>query len=148
MEETREYLMERLPGNGELEELKKLLEFGHTQEEIDIAMGNAIAYSQIEVAEYLISLGADISHWDFDGVYYSVHNNEIEGLKFAVKNGVDVNINDGQLLNTAIITVYNTKDPTILKYLLENGANTKLLSSEIMNAFGRDDIKEIIKNNN
>ena len=146
MEETREYLIEKLPGDGKLEELKKLLESGHTQKEIDIALGNAIAYSHTEVAKYLISLGADISHWDYDGVYYSVHNNEIEGLKFAIGQGVDVNINNGQLLNTAVITVYNTQDPTILKYLLENGADTKLLTKKTMDAFETDEIKEIIKN--
>lgn len=145
MEESREYLIERLPGWGKLEELKKLLEPRHTQEEIDIALGNAIAFSQIEVAEFLLSLGADISHWDYDGVYNSVHNNEIEGLKFAIKQGVDVNINNGQLLNTAVITVYNTKDPTTLKYLLEKGADLNFLSEDIMEAFGNKEIKEIIK---
>lgn len=55
MEETRKYLIERLPGDGKLVELKELLEKGHTQKEIDIALGNAIAYSQIEIAEYLLS---------------------------------------------------------------------------------------------
>ena len=146
MEETREYLIERLSGDGKLEELKKLLETEHTQKELDIALGNAIAYSQIEVAEYLLSLGADISHWRYDGVYYSVHNNEIEGLKFAIRKGVDVNINNGQLLNTAVITVYNSKDPTILKYLLENGADTNLLTKDTIDAFGTEEIKGIIKN--
>ena len=128
MEETREYLIERLPGLGKLEDLKLLLEPKHTQEEINIALGNAIAYYMIEVAEYLISLGADISHWDYEGVYYAVHNNEVEGLKFSVEQGVDVNINNGQLLNTSIITAYNEKDTTILKWLLENGADISLLS--------------------
>lgn len=146
MEDSRDYLIERLAGWGKLEELKKLIAPKHTQEEIDIALGNAIAYSQIEVAKYLISLGADISHWNFDGVYYAVHNNEIEGVKFAIKKGVDVNINNGQLLNTAIITAHNTKDPTILLYLLKNGANTSLFSEEIIKAFATNDIKEIIKN--
>jgi hypothetical protein len=146
MEETREYLIERLPGHGKLEELKKLLESGHTQKEIDIALGNAIAYSQIEVAEYRISLGADISHYNYNGVYYSVHNNEIVGLKFAIRQGVDVNINNGQLLNAAVITVYNTKDPTTLIYLLEKGADTGLLNIETMDEFATEEIKEIIKN--
>ena len=145
MKESREYLTERLPGWGELEELKKLFESNYTQEEINIALGNAIAYSQIEVAKYLISLGADISNCDFDGVYYAVHNNEIEGLKFAIAQGVDVNINNGLLLNTAIITAYNTKDTTTLKYLLTNGADTSLLSKDTLEAFGTDTIKEIIK---
>lgn len=145
MEETREYLIERLSGDGKLEELKKLLKSGHTQKEINIALGNAVAYSQIEVAEYLMSQGADISHWDYFGVYYSVHNNEIDGLKFAIRQGVDVNLNNGQLLNTAVIAIYNTKDPTILKYLLDKGAGPNLLTIETMDVFGTDKIKEVIE---
>ncbi|WP_459210041.1 hypothetical protein [Aquimarina rhabdastrellae] len=146
MEELRRYLIERLSRDGKIEELKRNLNTGYTQEEINIALGNAIAYSHIKIAKYLISKGADISHWNFDGVYYSVHNNEIEGLKFAIKQGVDVNVNRGQLLNTAIITAYNTKDFTILKYLLANGADTKLLSKETIDSFGTDEIKNIVKN--
>ena len=146
MEETREYLIERLPGLGKLEDLKLLLEPKHTQEEINIALGNAIACSKIEVAEYLISLGADISHWDYEGIYYAVHNNEVEGLKFSVEQGVDVNINNGQLLNTSIITAYNEKDTTILKWLLENGADISLLSKKTLSAFETEQIKEVIKN--
>ena len=146
MEDSRDYLIEKLSGLGKLEELKELLESKHTQEEIDIALGNAIAYSQVETAAYLISLGADISYQDYDGVYYAVHNNELEGLVFAMKQGVDVNINKGQLLNTSIITAYNTTDSTILKYLLKNGADTSLLSDEILNVFGTHELREIIKN--
>jgi len=146
MEESRDYLIERLSGDGKVEELKKLLEAKHTQEEIDIALGIAIAYSRIKTATYLISLGADISYQDYDGVYYAVHNNEFEGFLFAMKQGVDVNINNGQLLNTAIITAFNTKDSTILEYLLKNGADSSLLSEEIMNAFGTKELKKIITN--
>lgn len=146
MEESRSAKIEILAGDGNLTELKSLLEPGHTQLEIDVALENAIAYSQLETAEYLISIGADLSNYDYQGTYYAVHNNEIEGLKFAIQKGVDININNGQLLNTAIITVYNTKDPTTLKYLLDNGADTNLLSKATMDAFGTDEIKEIIKN--
>ncbi|CAM1366519.1 hypothetical protein [Tenacibaculum xiamenense] len=146
MEDSRKIKIEALAGDGNLTELKSLLEPGHTQLEIDVALENAIAYSQIETAEYLISNGADLSNYDYQGTYYAVHNNEIEGLKFAIQKGVDININNGQLLNTAIITVYNTKDPTTLKYLLDKGADTKLLSKDIMASFGTYEIKEIIKN--
>jgi uncharacterized protein len=144
MEESRNNLIETLSGSGKLDELKKLLEPNYTQEEIDNALINSIAYSQNEMAKYLISLGADISYGKYEGVYYAVHNNELEGLKFALCQGVDVNINDGQLINTSIVTAYNTKDVTILKYLLEKGADTSLLSEEIMNTFGTNELKEII----
>ncbi len=138
--------IEILAGDGNLTELKKILDSGYSQLELDIALENAIAYSQIETAHYLLGLGADFSNYDYQGTYYAVHNNEIEGLKFAIERGVDVNINDGKLLNTGIVTVYNTKDPKTLNYLLENGADLKFLSKKIMDAFGNNEIKEIIKN--
>ena len=146
MEESRDYLIERLPGQGKLDELKELLEPNYTQEEINIALVNALAYSQIEIAEYLISLGADMSHWDYDGVYYAVHNNEIEGLKFSIEHGVNVNINNGQLLNTSIITAYNEKDTSILKWLLENDADTSLIENKTLKAFGTVEINKLINN--
>ncbi|WP_435263281.1 hypothetical protein [Tenacibaculum sp. nBUS_03] len=145
MKDSRSIKIEVLAGDGNLTELKSLLEPGHIQLEIDVALESAIAYSQIETAEYLVSIGGNLSNYEYQGTYYAVHNNEVEGLKFAIQKGVDVNINKGQLLNTAIITVYNTKDPTTLKYLLDKGADPKLLSKDIMDAFGIDEIKEIIK---
>lgn len=144
--ESRQTQIEILAGDGNLTELKKIFDSGYSQLELDVSLENAIAYSQIKTADYLLELGADFSNYDYQGTYYAVHNNEIEGLKFAIERGVDVNINDGQLLNTAIVTVYNTKDPSTLNYLLENGADLKFLSKEIMDAYGNNEIKEIIKN--
>lgn len=143
--ENRQTQIEILAGDGNLAELKNIFESGYSQLELDVALENAIAYSRIKTAEYLLDLGADFSNYNYQGTYYAVHNNEIEGLKFAIERGVDVNINNGQLLNEAIVTVYNTKDPMILNYLLENGADLKFLSKEIMDAFGNNEINEIIK---
>lgn len=145
----REYQIERNAGWGNLEELKALLDFGYTQTEIDLALGSAIAYSRIEIAKYLISLGADISYQDYDGVYYSVHNNEIDGLKFAISLGIDVNLKNGILLNTGIFTANNTKDIEIVKILLENGADTNLITEKVLQVverFGTPELKEILKN--
>ena len=44
----------------------------------------------ILVVWFLISLGAELSNYDYQGTYYAVHNNELEGLQFAVNNGVDI----------------------------------------------------------
>ncbi len=143
MEESRQYKIETLAGDGNLLELKTILESGYTQLEIDIAFENAIAYSQLETADYLLSLGADFSNYNYQGVYYAVHNNELEGLKYSISNGVDVNINKGILLNTAVMTVINTKDTKILKWLLENGADTKYLNSESLEFVKRYRTEEI-----
>ena len=113
MEESRKNLIEKLSGNGKLEELKTI-------------MGSN--YTQLEIANYLISIGVEFSNYEYQGVYYAVHNNEIEGFIFAINNRVDVNINERQLINTSIITAYNYKDITILKWPLKNRTNNFLIS--------------------
>jgi hypothetical protein len=97
MEEPRNLEIERFAGNGNIAELKKLFGTAYTQQDIDIALENAIAYSQIQTAEYLLFLGADFATNGYNGVYYAVHNNELEGLKFAISKGVDVNGQTTQL---------------------------------------------------
>jgi hypothetical protein len=72
MAESRQYKIESFARDGNLPELQKLLEAGYSQVEIDIALENAIAYSQLEIADYLLSLGADFSNHDYQGVYYAV----------------------------------------------------------------------------
>jgi ankyrin repeat protein len=147
--ESRQNKIEILAGDGNIDDLKNLLEPTHTQLEINTALENAIAYSQIKTAEYLLSLGADISNYDYQGAYYAVHNNELEGLKFAIENGVDINVNDGMLLNTGVETAINTKSTELVKWLLDNGANSKLLTTQslkLIDNFGTNDLKSLVKN--
>jgi hypothetical protein len=137
-----------LAGHGETVELKKLFESGHSQLEIDVALENAIAYSQIITAEYLLSLGAEISNYNYQGAYYAAHNNELEGVKFAVAHGVDINVNNGMLLNTSVVTAINTKSIELVKWLLDNGADPKLISFNSMKlvyAYGNDELQELIR---
>ena len=143
---SRQTQIEILAGNGNLTELKRIFDLGYSQLELNVTLENAISFSRIKTTEYLLELGADFSYENYKGTYYAVHNNEIKGLKFAIERGVDVNINHGELLNTAIVTVHNTQDTTILNYLLKNGADPSFLSKEIMDAYGTREIKELIKN--
>jgi hypothetical protein len=148
MEESRQYKIERLAGEGALMELRELLGTNFTQLEIDIALESSIAYSQIKTAEYLLSLGAIFSNYDYQGVYYAVHNNELEGLKFSILNGVDINVNNGMLLNTSIITSTNTKNIEIVKWLLDNGADLRYLTEEslkVVNNYGTEELKHLIR---
>lgn len=147
--ELRQTQIETLAGDGNIEELKKLFESGYTQLEIDIALENSIAYSQVKTAEYLLSLGADFSNYDYQGTYYAVHNNELEGLKFAISNGVDLNINNGMLLNESVMTAINTKSVELIKWLLDNGANAKLVTNQslkLITEYGTDELKYLMKN--
>jgi len=146
--ESRQPEIEMLAGDGNLEELRLLFKLGYSQLEIDIAFENAIAYSQIETAKYLLSLNADLSNYEYQGVYYAVHNNELEGLRFAISNGVDININNGMLLNTSIVTAINTKSTDLIKWLLDNGANPALLTKEsllLADNFGNAELSSVIK---
>jgi len=130
MEVSGQQTIEILAGDGNLDELTKLLAPGYNQLEIDIALENAIAYSQISTARYLLSLGAKFSNHEYQGVYYAVHNNELEGLKFAILNGADIDVNNGMLLNTSIMTAINTKSVELVKWLLDTGSNAKLLTKQ------------------
>jgi hypothetical protein len=79
----------------------------------------------------------------------SVHNNEIDGLKYAISKGVDINVKNGMLLNTGVLTVVNTKKVEILRWLLVNGADTQFLtkdSMELIDRYGTQELKEMIKN--
>ncbi|HTE10188.1 MAG TPA: hypothetical protein VK645_04445 [Chitinophagaceae bacterium] len=144
MEASRLQTIEILAGDGNLDELTKLLAPGYNQLEIDIALENAIAYSQISTAGYLLSLGAKFSNHEYQGVYYAVHNNELKGLRFAISRGVDINVNNGMLLNTSIETAINTKSVELVKWLLDNGANAKLLTKQslkLVEDFGSPELK-------
>lgn len=149
MDLDRQSNIELLAGyRGKLDELKILLGQSFTQLEIDTALGNAIAYSCIDTADYLLNLGARLDHYDYDGVYYAVHNNQLEGLKYAISKGVDINVNEGMLLNTSIITTTNTKDIAIIKWLLDNGANINYLTKDslfILDKYGTRELKDLIK---
>ncbi|MBA6316949.1 hypothetical protein [Cellulophaga baltica] len=151
MIESRSYKIEDFAGKGELERLKKLLGNDYTQLEIDIALGNALAYSRIETADYLLSLGADFSNYNYDGVYYAAHNNELDGLKYAVAKGVDINVREVMILNTSIMTFINEKDIKLIRWLLENGADINHLtqsSKELIERYGTDELKSIIEESN
>jgi hypothetical protein len=129
--------IEEFAGEGATAELQRLFASGHSQEEIDAALGNAIAYSQLETAEYLLSLGADLTADGYIGVYYAAHNNELEGLKFAISKGVDINVENGMLLNVAVETACNTKSNEIIEWLIQHGADIQLLTPGMIER-GRD----------
>lgn len=149
MDLDRQSNIELLAGyRDKLDELKILLGQSYTQLELDTALENAIAYSRIDTADYLLTLGARFENYNYQGVYYAVHNNKLEGLKYAISKGVDINVNEGQLLRTSIITTINSKDLTLIKWLLDNGASVKYLNQEhfdLVDRYGTKEFKELIK---
>lgn len=141
--QNRQTEIEILAGNGNLDELISLLSDSYTQLEIDTALENAVAYSRIETAKYLMSLGGDLSNYNYQSVYYAAHNNEIEGLKFAVDNGVDINVNNGMLINVSIMTCLNEKNINLIKWLVENGANINFLTKENLSLVDKYENQEL-----
>ena len=89
-------------------------------------------------------LDANFSNYDYQGVYYAVHNNEIEGLKFAIENGVDIDINEGMIINTSILTCINNESNEIIKWIINKGANLSLLTTENINLVRRYGNSELI----
>ncbi|MGB3586382.1 MAG: ankyrin repeat domain-containing protein [Tunicatimonas sp.] len=148
MENARQNKIEDLACEGKLVELKTLIECGFSQAEIDTALVNAIAYSQISTAKYLLSLGADIFAHGCNGLYYAVHNNELEGVKFSISKGIDINTDNGMPINTSIFTSTNSGNTEITKWLIKNGADPKLLTVEslrIAKQYGTGDLKSLLK---
>lgn len=149
MSESRKEQIESYSLHGDTIRLKKLFDVSYTQSEIDIALELAVAYSYIETADYLLSLGADLTANGYNGVYYAVHNDELKGLQFAINNGVDINVNNGMLLNTSIMTALNSKSIVLIKWLFENGATKALLTKQslgLVAEYGNEELKAFIKN--
>lgn len=149
MTQTRSNCIEQLAGDGALDQLKNILGKQPNQFDLDIALENAIAYSQLETAEYLLSVGADLSHQNYQGTYYAAHNGEAEGVKYAISKGVDMNINDGMILNTSIVSSINTQSTKMLQWILENGADLNYLTSDswnLINTYGNKELKNMIEN--
>lgn len=149
MKQTKSDGIEQLAGDGALDQLKNILGEQPKQFDLDIALENAVAYSQLETAEYLLSLGADLSYQNYQGTYYAVHNGEIEGVKYVISKGVDVNVNDGMILNTSIVSTINTQNTKMLQWILENGANLNYLTIDswsLINTYGNKELKSLIGN--
>lgn len=148
MVEDREFKIEQLSEEGNLEELKDVLGSDYSQEEIDLALSIAIAFANIETANYLISLDADISWKNYEGAYYAIHNDKMEGLQFAISQGVDVNVNEGMFLNASVMSSTNTQNIEIVEFLLSKGADINLLSKDMKNVakgFGSNQLTKLLK---
>lgn len=147
MNPKKESTIINLASEGQFDKLKDIL--GHTpsQRELNIALENSLAYSFIDIAEFALSKGASFSFNNYEGSYYAVHNNELNGLKFLISKGVDINVNNGMLLNTSILTSINTNDFKITKWLILNGADKSLLSKQsllLINKYGSNKFRELL----
>ena len=148
MEKARAYNIEVYAGDGELEKLKEVLGKNPSQEDLDIALINAIAYSQLETADALLLLGASFSNYNYQAVYYVVHNDELEGLQYAISKGVDINIQQGMILNESIITAINSKSTVLLEWVLKNNADLKFItknSLKLVQKYGTNEIKQLLQ---
>jgi len=146
--ESRITQIEDLSKDGHLEALRQILEPAGTQYEYDVALIVALAYSHLTIAEYLLSRGADISFANYDGVYWTVQNNELASLQFALSKGVDINFSNGILIKTAVEMTINEKDITLITWMLENGADAALLCSSSLNnikQYGTAELKHLLE---
>ena len=71
MSDSRISRIEDAASEGNLSNLKEILETGFRQIEIDAGLVCAVAYSHVEVGEYLLCLGADLSYDNNSAAYYA-----------------------------------------------------------------------------
>ena len=138
--------IETAANEGNLPTLKRLLGETPSQEEIDSAFTGAMAEAKIDVLKYLLSIGGDFSAWDYQGLYYATYSTDTTGLEFAIANGVDINVRNGMLLNSSIITALNKKDNSMVKWILENGGDANLLSDQskiLLKRYGGEELKRL-----
>ncbi|TGE29881.1 ankyrin repeat domain-containing protein [Hymenobacter metallicola] len=96
-----------------------LVAAGLDQDSLNQALTCAVAYSHLELAEYLLEHAAQLSWGDDDPLRYAVENGEVAATKFCLARGIAVNVHNGMVLNRAAISM----PPEFLTWLIEQGAD-------------------------
>ena len=130
---------------GDLPAVKALVEAGADLEvETGIGRTPLLESRSWDVSKYLISVGADVNHIgeENENVFLDeIYLGNFERVKFFIENGANVNLStyhmdsiEGYPKTTALeLAVYSDKDQAynIAKLLLENGADSKQIDSNI-----------------
>ncbi len=116
--------------SGNLDAVKEVFSTECAQAELDHALEVAIAYSHTDIADFLIEKGADISANGHQGIYFAAFNGELDGVKYALTKGVDINAQNGLILNTAIETALNSQDLSFVEWVLSHGADASLVNEK------------------
>ena len=144
---VRDFNLELFSGDGELTKLKEMLSDKYTQLDIDNALINAVAYGKKEVADYLISLGADISYGDMKVFIMRFITMSWKALNMQFQKELIINVNDGMILNAAIYTTIQKKCTELLNWIVENKASIELLtqdSKDLLQKYGTKRQQELI----
>jgi ankyrin repeat protein len=99
-----------------------LVQTGLDQESLNQAFSCAIAYSHLELAEYLLVQGADLTWGDNESLRCAVSNGEVGGTQFCLSRGIDVNVENGMVLREAAMSMPHE----FLIWLLERGADVNI----------------------
>ncbi|MGB4849615.1 MAG: ankyrin repeat domain-containing protein [Saprospiraceae bacterium] len=105
-----------------LDAVKQLIQKGSDQSILNAGLTSAVAYGHIELADFFIEKGADLTCNNFDPLYWACHNQNESAIKYVLSKGVDINVQDGLILWMSSISM----DYEFIKWLLENGADINL----------------------
>ena len=86
----------------------------------------AVVYLRIEIVQFLLDNGADV-HWNDDEVFRrAARMGDLEIVKLLIEYGAYVNN------NSALMNAVERKNLSIIRFLIENGANSSIVPIEIM----------------
>ena len=105
-----------------------LVQTGIDQESLNQAFSCAIAYSHLELAEYLLAQGAELTWGDNESLRCAVSNGEVGGTQFCLSRGIDVNVENGMVLGEAAISM----PPKFLIWLLAQGAEVNIAEGQAL----------------
>ena len=113
---------------GDLTAVESFLTKGVEENQLNEAFSCAVGYGHIDVAELLLRHGASFEAWSHDAVYWACHNGNEAGVRWALSNGVDINVQNGMILSTSI---YHMSDDFI-QWLISAGADVNAKEGEAL----------------
>lgn len=64
---------------------------------------------------------------DWKEMFYAAQDGNLELVRYHVRTGIDINYKHPEFLTTALIVSVENNHSEVVKYLLENGADPKLI---------------------
>jgi ankyrin repeat protein len=126
-------------GQGDLEQVKKMIEKGAKVDKKDIAGQTPLMYAaetgKIDVVTYLIDQGADVNAVSGKmgrgtAIIYAAAANQVETVEYLIENGADINATTPYHNETALIWAVAQGNTEVAKILLEHGADKNIKTKQ------------------
>ena len=120
--------IEFVASENDISKVKEIIEAGANQDTLNAGLSCAVAYAHVELADYLIEQGANLTHSNYDPLYWACHNDNEQAIKYVLSKGIDININDGMI----IWLCADRMSSEFIQWLLENGADPSVRNGEVL----------------